>query len=79
MCDAGWKEPRDRGKWRHITKECAGRAIIMERLVQQGISEERAAPLAASYTRKDHWPNDKLHMTAKGVTTTVYLEELNLP
>jgi hypothetical protein len=73
------KEPRDRGKWRHITKETAGRVIIMERLLQQGIKEAQAAPLAASYVRKDHWPNDKLTMRVKGVVTTVYLEELELP
>lgn len=74
-----WKEPRDRGKWRHITKDTAGRTIIMERLIQAGFDEERAAPIAASYVRKDHWPNDKIRATVRGVQVVVDLAELDLP
>lgn len=74
-----WKEPRDRGKWRHITKEVAGRAIIMERLVQSGIEEERAVPIASHYDRKRDWPNGQIPAHIRGVTVTVYLEELDLP
>lgn len=72
-----WKEPRDRGKWRHITKDVAGRAIIMERLVQIGFSEESAAPFAAHYEKKRR--ERVLLVSMRGVRVVVNLEELGLP
>jgi methyl coenzyme M reductase subunit C len=73
------KEPRDRGKWRHITKDTAGRTIIMDRLVQAGLDEERAASIARTYVRRDHWPSDKIRTTVRGVQVVVDLAELELP
>jgi len=72
-----WKEPRNSGKWRHITKDVAGRAIIMERLVQLGISEERAAPVASHYEKKR--AEGTIVSTVRGVRLEINLEELNLP
>lgn len=74
-----WREPRDRGKWRHMTKDTAGRVIIMDRLVLAGIDEESAAKIASSYTRKYHWPDDKLRANSEGVIIVVDLAQLSLP
>ena len=72
-----WKESRDRGKWRHITKEVAHRAIIMERLVAIGVDEERAAPVAASHVKADS--KEPLYTSMRGVTVTVHRGDLDLP
>lgn len=72
-----WKEPRDRGKWRHISKDAAGRAIIMERLVAIGLKEERAAKLACHYERKTSTGVFEAEMN--GIRITVKLDELELP
>jgi Fe2+ transport system protein FeoA len=72
-----WKEPRDRGKWRHISRATAQRAVIMERLVQLGIDEEHSAAIASTHEVKD---KDKpLDVTIRGVTLTVHRADLDLP
>lgn len=44
-----WRQRRDQGKWRHITREVARRAVIMSRLVAAGIAEEPASRMAMTY------------------------------
>jgi hypothetical protein len=74
-----WREPRDHGRWRHITKDVAARAIIMDKLLLAGVSQETAAHIAGTYVRKDHWPNDRIRAVSKGVAITVDLSDLELP
>lgn len=68
-----WKEPRDRGKWRHVTRECAQRAVIMSRLVQAGVLPERAAEISANHTLKDE---TDLVVTTGPVTVQVRRDDL---
>jgi Fe2+ transport system protein FeoA len=44
-----WRENRDRGKYRHVTREMAQRAVIMSRLVRAGMKEEAAAKIAVEH------------------------------
>lgn len=45
-----WRENRDRGKYRHVTREMAQRAVIMSRLVQAGMKPEAAARISVEHT-----------------------------
>lgn len=51
-----WKEKRDRGKYRHVTREMAQRCVIMSRLVQAGMKPEAAARIAVEHTLRDTDP-----------------------
>jgi hypothetical protein len=42
-----WREKKQHGRWNHITREAAQRAVIMSRLVDAGVNEEQSATLAA--------------------------------
>jgi hypothetical protein len=49
-----WREKRDRGKWRHIDKGCAQRAVICSRLLATGMSLEAAARISTRHTVGDY-------------------------
>jgi len=51
-----WKENRDRGKWRHITREVAQRAVVMSRLVRAGLTTITAADIARTHEVGDDMP-----------------------
>lgn len=69
-----WKEPRDRGKWRHINRETAQRAVIMAQLVESGMKEENASKLAEVHRLKE--TEDLDLMLASGVRIVIKREDL---
>lgn len=71
-----WRENRDRGKWRHITREVAQRAVIMSHLLQAGIDKQVAAKLAATHERGDDTP---LIAKNKSVQIIVWRSNIKLP
>jgi myo-inositol catabolism protein IolC len=72
-----WKEPRDRGAWRHITKEVAHRAIIMRTLLDLGLTETAATQIARQHEIKQK--DDPLVVVGKNGTVTVWRSNLKLP
>lgn len=72
-----WKEPRDRGKWRHITRDTAQRAVVMAHLVKIGLQEPDAARFASLHEKRD--ATKPLVISMDGVEIIVRREELNLP
>lgn len=51
-----WRENRDRGKYRHVTREMAQRCMIMARLVRAGMKPEAAARIAVEHTLRTTEP-----------------------
>jgi myo-inositol catabolism protein IolC len=72
-----WKEPRDRGVWRHITKLVAHRAVLMRTLLSVGLTVETAARIARTHEVKDR--DLPLTVTATGIQIQVARDKLNLP
>jgi myo-inositol catabolism protein IolC len=72
-----WKEDRDRGVWRHISKIVAHRAIIMRTLIELGLTEPAALQIARQHeiTEKD----EPLEVIGKNGRITVWRSNLNLP
>jgi hypothetical protein len=68
-----WKEPRNSGKWRHITREAADRAVLMSRIVKAGVEPWRAAQIASTHQHGDTTP---LTVTIGEVQIQVSREEL---
>lgn len=72
-----WKERRDRGKNRHITKEVAHRAIIMRALLDAGLQPRAAAAVAMTHETRDR--EQLLLVSSRGVNITIDRNSLNLP
>lgn len=72
-----WKEPRDRGCWRHITKLVAHRAVIMRTLLDAGFSEKAAADAARSHEVKDR--DQPLKVNANNMEINLWRSDLHLP
>lgn len=72
-----WKEPRDRGVWRHITKEVAHRAVIMRTLLDLGLTEHAAAQIASTHKVKDR--DEPLYVRGRNGMITVCRGNLKLP
>jgi Fe2+ transport system protein FeoA len=72
-----WKEPRERGMWRHITKLVAHRAILMRTLLDAGLTEGAALRIVQQHEIKDK--NEPLHVRTKGVNITIWRSSLKLP
>lgn len=71
-----WKEPRDRGRWRHISREAAQRAVIMRHLLDMGLQPRTAAAIASVHQRGDL---SDLHATMSGVEVRIKRSEIDLP
>jgi hypothetical protein len=71
------KEPRDRGVWRHVSKEIAHRAIIMRTLLDLGLTEQAATQIARTHQVKDR--QEPLRITGRNGQITVMRSNLNLP
>ena len=72
-----WKEPRDRGKWRHVTRDLAQQAIVMRALLDAGVEPEKAAEITSQHRRQD--ADLPLYVHSRGVKFIVNRAELNLP
>lgn len=72
-----WKEPRNQGAWRHITKEVAHRAIIMRTLLDLGLTEAAAGQIAKEHTINQ--ADQPLVVLGKNGTVTVWRSNLKLP
>ena len=46
-----WRETTE-NKWRHITKKCANRAMVMRQMLDVGLDPELAAQLADAHADK---------------------------
>lgn len=72
-----WREDRDRGVWRHITKTVAHRAIIMRALLDAGLTEGAAVSIARNHDIKDK--DLPLEVRTKHVQINVWRSSLRLP
>lgn len=72
-----WRENRDRGAWRHITKLVAHRAIIMRTLLDAGVTEKAAVQIARTHEVKDR--DEPLEVIAKNARISIWRSNLNLP
>jgi len=52
-----WRERRERGRWRHIDRDTADRAVLMSRLTRTGISDELACRIVLQHS---HGPTHEL-------------------
>ena len=68
-----WQERRERGKWRHITRDVADRAVLMGRLTRSGISDELACRIVMTHK---HGPTSDLVFSDNDVHVTVSREGL---
>lgn len=72
-----WKEPRDRGCWRHVTKLVAHRAVIMRALLDAGLTRDAAMKAARSHEVKDR--DKPLLVHAQTTQITLWRDTLPLP
>lgn len=72
-----WKEDRDRGPWRHITKEVAHRAIIMRALLRAGVTEGAAIQIVQRHSIKDKY--EPLEVRTPAVNIVIWRSNLKLP
>lgn len=69
-----WRERRDQGKWRHISKETAQRAVIMAALTRSGFQPIVAAALSAQHRRGAK--SDLVFKFSDNVSVTIKREDL---
>lgn len=69
-----WREPRDRGKWRHISREVAQRAVLCSRLISAGLTEESASQVSRLHTLRTTSP--LIVETPRGITLTINRDDL---
>lgn len=72
-----WREPRNQGKWRHITREAAQRAVLMSRMVKAGMTPEAAAVVAREHAV--HRGSEPAPMMARRPGVTFLVSRDNLP
>lgn len=51
-----WTEPISHGRWRHITKPAAERAVLCSRMLRAGIPLTLAATFASAHQAGEHVP-----------------------
>jgi len=72
-----WREPRDRGCYRHITKLVAHRAILMRSLLDVGLTVTAALKIAREHEVKQR--DQPLTVTARNAQIILWRSNLNLP
>jgi len=69
-----WRESREQGRWRHITKEVARRAVIMSKLRAAGVDEHVAARAARELDVKNPHLQSITFDASPDVTITITIE-----